>query len=83
MTSLKTHMKNMKDDVKEGIQKVGHTIKNTAFDLKGEAKGVMQNLEDKKDELVEEYKEEEYHWKLREHVDKEVKNDDFRDNSFK
>lgn len=27
MTSLKTHMKNMKDDVKEGIQKVGHTIK--------------------------------------------------------
>ena len=56
MTSLKTHMKNMKDDVKEGIQKVGHTIKNTAFDLKGEAKGVMQNLEDKKDELVEEYK---------------------------
>lgn len=31
MTSLKTHMKNMKDDVKEGIQKVGHTIKNTAF----------------------------------------------------
>ena len=34
MTSLKTHMKNMKDDVKEGIQKVGHTIKNTAFDLK-------------------------------------------------
>ena len=27
MTSLKTHMKNMKDDVKEGIQKVGHTKK--------------------------------------------------------
>lgn len=43
----------------------------------------MQNLEDKKDELVEEYKEEEYHRKLREHVDKKVKNDDFRDNSFK
>ena len=51
MTSLKTHMKNMKDDVKEGIQKVGHTIKNTAFDLKGEAKGVMQNFEDKKYEF--------------------------------
>ena len=83
MTSLKTHMKNMKDDVKEGIQKVGHTIKNKAFDLKGEAKCVMQNLEDKKDELLEEYKEEEYNRKLREHVDKEVKNDDFRDNSFK
>ena len=67
----------------ESFDVVADTIKNTAFDLKGEAKGVMQNLEDKKDELVEEYKEEEYHRKLREHVDKEEKNDDFRDNSFK
>ena len=74
MTSLKTHMKNMKDDVKDGMQKVGHTLKNTASDLKHEAKGVMQNLEDK---------EEDYHRKLKEHVDREVKNDDFRDNSFK
>ena len=83
MASLKTHMKNMKDDVKEGMQRVGHTLKNTASDLKGEAKGVMQNLEDKKDELVEEYKEEEYHRQLKEHVDKVFKNDDFWDNSFK
>ena len=33
MTSIRKHMENMKDDVKEGMQKVGHSIKNTAKDI--------------------------------------------------
>ena len=83
MTSIKIHMENMKDDVKEGMQKVGHSIKNTAKDLKHEAKGVINNLESKKDEMVDEYREDEYHRKLKKDIDKELKDEGFRGNSFK
>ncbi len=82
MTSFKKHMENMKDDVKEGMQKVGYNIKHTAQDLKDEAKGVIQNLESKKDEIVEDYKEEEYHRSLKKHVEKEIQEEE-RNNSFK
>ena len=83
MTSIKKHMENMKDDVKEGMQKVGHSIKNTAKDLKHEAKGVINNLESKKDEMVDEYREDEYHRKKKKDIDKELKDEGFRGNSFK
>ncbi|MBU5335671.1 hypothetical protein [Intestinibacter bartlettii] len=83
MTSIKKHMENMKDDVKQGMQKVGHSIKHTAEDLKDEAKGVIQNLESKKDDMVEEYKEQEYHRNLKKHIDKEMKDEGYRGNSFK
>ena len=76
MTSIKKHMENMKDDVKEGMQKVGHSIKNTAKDLKHEAKGVINNLESKKMKL-DEYREDEYHRKLKKDIDKELKDEGF------
>ncbi|MGM9532937.1 hypothetical protein [Intestinibacter sp.] len=78
MTSFKKHMENMKEDLKEGMQKVGHSVKHTAMDLKDEAMGIMQNVEDKKDELMEEYKEEEYRRSMERQAREEKK-----DNSYK
>lgn len=73
MTSFKKHMENMRDDIKEGMQKVGHSVKHTAMDLKDEAMGIMQNVEEKKDELVEEYREEEFKRDIERQVEEELK----------
>ncbi|EGT3847114.1 hypothetical protein ERM76_15500, partial [Clostridioides difficile] len=51
MDRLKRDMKNMKEDLKEGVKKTAYVMKNTAEDLKDDAQGAMVNLEMKKDEM--------------------------------
>ncbi|HCQ6030267.1 hypothetical protein, partial [Clostridioides difficile] len=60
MDRLKRDMKNMKEDLKEGVKKTAYVMKNTAEDLKDDAQGAMVNLEMKKDEMMERYEQKKF-----------------------
>ena len=60
MDKLQKEMNNMKNDMKEGAQKVGHVMKHTAEDLKDDFKGAMASMEMKKDEMMEKYEEKKF-----------------------
>ena len=49
MDKMQREMKNMKNDMKEGAQKVGHVMKHTAEDLKDDVMGAMASMEMKKE----------------------------------
>ena len=80
MTSFKKHIKNMKDDIKEGMQKVGNSVKeagnsvkDTAMDLRDEAMGMMENVEEKGQELMDEYKEDQYRRSMKKQAEEEAR----------
>ena len=73
MDKLQKEMKNIKNDVKEGVEKVGHVMKHTAEDLKDDVKGAMASIEMKKDEMVERYEEKKFSRELKKQMEKESK----------
>lgn len=74
MSRLQKEMNNMKNDVMEGAQKVGHAIKHTAADLKSDVKGAMASMEMKKDEMMEEYEQKKFSREIKKQMEKEAKN---------
>ncbi|MCE0641855.1 hypothetical protein LWE98_12985 [Clostridioides difficile] len=73
MDRLKRDMKNMKEDLKEGVKKTAYVMKNTAEDLKDDAQGAMVNLEMKKDEMMERYEQKKFSKELERQSRKEMK----------
>ena len=73
MDRLKRDMKNMKEDLKEGVKKTAYVMKNTAEDLKDDAQGAMVNLEMKKDEMMERYEQKKFSKELEKQMKKEMK----------
>ena len=70
MDRLKRDMKNMKEDLKEGVKKTAYVMKNTAEDLKDDAQGAMVNLEMKKDEMMERYEQKKFSKELEKQMKK-------------
>ena len=70
---LKRDMKNMKEDLKEGVKKTAYVMKNTAEDLKDDAQGAMVNLEMKKDEMMERYEQKKFSKELEKQMKNEMK----------
>ena len=66
-------MKNMKEDLKEGVKKTAYVMKNTAEDLKDDAQGAMVNLEMKKDEMMERYVQKKFSKELEKQMKNEMK----------
>ncbi|WKK91580.1 hypothetical protein Q0Y04_14810 [Clostridioides difficile] len=66
-------MKNMKEDLKEGVKKTAYVMKNTAEDLKDDAQGAMVNLEIKKDEMMERYEQKKFSKELEKQMKNEMK----------
>ncbi|MBT2156778.1 hypothetical protein KK449_06650 [Clostridioides difficile] len=66
-------MKNMKEDLKEGVKKTAYVMKNTAEDLKDDAQGAMVNLEMKKDEMMERYEQKKFSKELEKQMKNEMK----------
>ena len=66
-------MKNMKEDLKEGVKKIAYVMKNTAEDLKDDAQGAMVNLEMKKDEMMERYEQKKFSKELEKQMKNEMK----------
>lgn len=73
MDKLQKEMKNMKNDIKEGAEKVGHAVKHTAEDLKDDVKGAMASMEMRKDEMVERYEEKKFSRELKKQMEEESK----------
>ncbi|HBG1019681.1 hypothetical protein KWJ93_006080 [Clostridioides difficile] len=73
MDRLKRNMKNMKEDLKEGVKKTAYVMKNTAEDLKDDAQGAMVNLEMKKDEMMERYEQKKFSKELEKQMKNEMK----------
>lgn len=73
MDRLKRDMKNMKEDLKEGVKKTAYVMKNTAEDLKDDAQGAMVNLEMKKDEIMERYEQKKFSKELEKQMKNEMK----------
>ncbi|EJA6630636.1 hypothetical protein [Clostridioides difficile] len=73
MDRLKRDMKNMKEDLKEGVKKTTYVMKNTAEDLKDDAQGAMVNLEMKKDEMMERYEQKKFSKELEKQMKNEMK----------
>ncbi|HGT0251734.1 TPA: hypothetical protein ACMVMQ_003386, partial [Clostridioides difficile] len=73
MDRLKRDMKNMKEDLKEGVKKTAYVMKNTAEDLKDDAQGAMVNLEIKKDEMMERYEQKKFSKELEKQMKNEMK----------
>ncbi|WP_165479026.1 hypothetical protein [Clostridioides difficile] len=73
MDRLKKDMKNMKEDLKEGVKKTAYVMKNTAEDLKDDAQGAMVNLEMKKDEMMERYEQKKFSKELEKQMKNEMK----------
>ncbi|GAA3663068.1 hypothetical protein [Asaccharospora irregularis] len=65
MDNIKQDVNKMKDDLEKGMKKAGHVIKNTAEDLKNDAKGAMATMEMKKDEMMENYEQKNSQKKLK------------------
>lgn len=74
MDKLQKEMKNMKNDMKEGAQKVGHVMKHTAEDLKDDVMGAMASMEMRKDEMMEKYEEKKFSRELKKQMEKESEN---------
>ena len=66
-------MKNIKEDLKEGVKKTAYVMKNTAEDLKDDAQGAMVNLEMKKDEMMERYEQKKFSKELEKQMKNEMK----------
>ena len=66
-------MKNMKEDLKEGVKKTAYVMKNTAEDLKDDAQVAMVNLEMKKDEMMERYEQKKFSKELEKQMKNEMK----------
>ena len=73
MDRLKRDMKNMKEDLKEGVKKTAYVMKNTAEDLKDDAQGAMVNLEMKRDEMMERYEQKKFSKELEKQMKNEMK----------
>lgn len=73
MDRLKRDMKNMKEDLKEGVKKTAYVMKNTAEDFKDDAQGAMVNLEMKKDEMMERYEQKKFSKELEKQMKNEMK----------
>ena len=73
MDRLKRDMKNMKEDLKEGVKKTAYVMKNTAEDLKDDAQGAMVNLEMKEDEMMERYEQKKFSKELEKQMKNEMK----------
>ncbi|EGT5419741.1 hypothetical protein CUA89_03835 [Clostridioides difficile] len=73
MDRLKRDMKNIKEDLKEGVKKTAYVMKNTAEDLKDDAQGAMVNLEMKKDEMMERYEQKKFSKELEKQMKNEMK----------
>ena len=73
MDRLKRDMKNMKEDLKEGVKKTAYVMKNTAEDLKDDAQGAMVNLEMKKDEMMQRYEQKKFSKELEKQMKNEMK----------
>ncbi|HBF1955705.1 TPA: hypothetical protein KNT22_001807 [Clostridioides difficile] len=73
MDRLKRDMKNMKEDLKEGVKKTAYVMKNTAEDLKDDAQGAMVNLEMKKGEMMERYEQKKFSKELEKQMKNEMK----------
>ncbi|MDN9380966.1 hypothetical protein KLL03_13335 [Clostridioides difficile] len=73
MDRLTRDMKNMKEDLKEGVKKTAYVMKNTAEDLKDDAQGAMVNLEMKKDEMMERYEQKKFSKELEKQMKNEMK----------
>ncbi|NJA38095.1 hypothetical protein GSQ30_12435 [Clostridioides difficile] len=73
MDRLKRDMKNMKEDLKEGVKKTAYVMKNTAEDLKDDAQGAMVKLEMKKDEMMERYEQKKFSKELEKQMKNEMK----------
>lgn len=55
MSKLTNDFNNMKHDLQQGINKVGHALKHTASDLKSDAQGALHTMNNKKDEMIDKY----------------------------
>lgn len=73
MSKLQHEMNNMKEDIKKGMDKMGHAIKHTANDLKADAQGALSGLEMKKDELMDRYESKEFSKKIEKQMKKGLK----------
>ncbi|CZR97485.1 MULTISPECIES: hypothetical protein [unclassified Clostridioides] len=73
MDRLKRDMKNMKEDIKDGVKKTAYVMKNTAEDLKDDAQGAMVNLEMKKDEMMERYEQKKFAKEIEKQMKDEMK----------
>lgn len=73
MDKFRNDMQNMKEDVMEGMGKVGHVMKHTAKDLKDDVKGAMATMEMKRDEMMEEYKQKKFSKEIKKQMEREGK----------
>lgn len=73
MDNIKQDVNKMKDDLEKGMKKAGHVIKNTAEDLKNDAKGAMATMEMKKDEMMEEYEQKKFSKEIKKQMEREMK----------
>ncbi|WP_270940040.1 hypothetical protein [Romboutsia lituseburensis] len=73
MSMMKKQMENLKDDLQKGMKKAEFVLKDTAEDIKDDAKGVMMGMEMKKDEMVEEYEQKKFAKDLKHQMEKEEK----------
>lgn len=55
MSKLTNEFNNMKNDLQNGISKVGKAIMHTASDLKADAQGTLHTMNNKRDELMNKY----------------------------
>lgn len=73
MDKLQHDMKNITQDIKEGLGKVGNVIKHTAKDLKADAQGAMHTMEMKKEDMMERYEEKDFSKKIEKQMKKGMK----------
>lgn len=73
MDNIKQDVNKMKDDLEKGMKKAGDVIKNTAEDLKNDAKGAMATMEMKKDEMMENYEQKKFSKEIKKQMEREMK----------
>ena len=73
MSNMKRQMENIKDDLQKGMKKAEFVLKDTAQDIKDDAKGVMMSMEMKKDDMVEEYERKKFSKELKHQMEQESK----------
>lgn len=73
MNYMKKQMKNIKEDLHDGMKKAEFVLKDTVEDIKDDAKGIMMNMEMKKDDIVEEYERKKFSKELKHQIEQEQK----------
>ncbi|MGL4912401.1 MAG: hypothetical protein ACRC3Y_08215 [Romboutsia sp.] len=73
MNNMKKQMENLKDDLQKGMKKAEFVLKDTAHDIKDDAKGVIMSMEMKKDDMVEEYERKKFSKELKHQMEQELK----------